>query len=426
MTAETRDRAEDEPRRTVVHGAFVNRVFRNRFDVPDSPRYEVMEPTESSARAVSWCALAVAMKLAHFVITQFGLRGKGQQLFPDIDGPTWDLGAPDPLKPRIVNLRLRLLEMTCLPGLLSQTNQNFTWVLLVDSELKAGFKERLRKMARAKDRVVLHEHRPDAPDRLEALGWLVRLLPDRPDYVLTTINDDDDALPRRFVDVVQSHVFGLSARGRLPPFKLMGATRGRQWDLIFTPDAPLGWAASRSELPSVASCGFSLLCRYPAFDFSVRGMEHHLAKHYFDPHAPPRRENVRFYRQAFLEAARDARVGRIPVGEAAFFDTSPPAGAVVMTNHGGNDGMHPSRSLRPSYWRGRSGRSLQAENASHRPVLGAETFPDVEIDWTAVRRHAGHFSPRRVAARLSERKLSKRIRRFKRRVRAEFPRSRPP
>ena len=52
MTAGTRDRAEDGPHETVLHGAFVNRVFRNRFDVLDSPRYEVVEPTESSARRV--------------------------------------------------------------------------------------------------------------------------------------------------------------------------------------------------------------------------------------------------------------------------------------------------------------------------------------------------------------------------------------
>ena len=42
----------------------------------------------------------------------------------------------------------------------------------------------------------------------------------------------------------------------------------------------------------------------------------------------------------------------------------------------------------------------------------------------AVRRHAGHFSPRRVGERLLERKLNRRIRGLKRRVRAGFPRSR--
>ena len=363
------------------------------------------------------------MKLAHFVITRFCLRGM-EWLFRGVDGPSFSGG--DPLKPRTVNLRLKLLEMTCLPGLLSQTNQNFTWVLLVSAALEEGFKECLRKMARAKERVVLHEYRPDTPDKLETLGWLEPLLSDRPDYVLTTVNDDDDVLPRRFVDVVQSHAFALNAQGRLPPFKLMGAKRTGQWDLRFTPAAPLGWAAPWSGLASVTSCGFSLLCRYPAFDFSVLGMRHYYAETFFDLHVPPPIENVRFYRQAFLEAARTARVGRIPVGDAVFFDASPQAGTVLISNHGANITLNPGRSSGIRYRRGRYGRCLRSENdhaSSRRKVRGAETFPDVSIDWTAVRRHAKHFGPWRVEARRLERKLYGRngrnltvIRGFKRRV----------
>ena len=363
------------------------------------------------------------MKLAHFVITRFCLRAR--RLFSRIDGPWFRLG--NPLKPRSVDLRLKLLEMTCLPGVLSQTNQDFTWVLLVDAGLQEGFKERLREMTRAKDRVVVHEHRPDAPDRLEKLGWLEPLLSDRPDYVLTTLNDDDDVLPRRFVDVVQSHAFALSAQDRCPPVQLMGVKRKIRWDLVFTRDAPLGWAASQSGMVSVASCGFSLLCRYPAFDFSVLGMRHYFAMKYLNFQVPPPRENVRFYRQAFLEAARDAGVGLGPMGNAAFFDAGPRAGAVLMSNHGANYGKNPRRSgwlwERP----GRAG----SENAARRPVLGADTFPDVSIDWGAVRRHARHFSRWRTGVRLLERTLYGRKGRtldaivdFKRSVCARLSRSR--
>ena len=371
------------------------------------------------------------MKLAHFVITRFCLRGM-EWLFRGVAGPTF--GAGNPLKPHTVNLRLKLLEMTCLPGLLSQTNQDFTWVLLVSAALEESFKERLREMTRAKDRVVVHEHRPDAPDRLEKLGWLDPLLSDRPDYVLTTFADDDDVLPRRFVDVVQSHAFALNAQGRLPPFKLMGAKRIDQWDLIFTRDAPLGWVAPWSGSAPVACTGFSLLCRYPAFDFSVLGMKHAWAETFFDFLLPPPRANVRFYRRAFLEAARDARVGRVPDGAAAFFDASPQAGAVLMSNHGANLTLTPKRSSGIRYRRGRYGRSLRSENdhaSSRRKVLGAETFSDVSIDWTAVRRHAKHFSPWRAEARHLERKLYgpngsnlSAIRGFKRRVYSYFPWSR--
>ena len=328
------------------------------------------------------------MKLAHFVITRFCLRGR--RLLGDVAGPRF--GSINPLTPRTVNLRLKLLEMICLPGLLSQTNQNFTWVLLVDARLREDFKGRLRDLARARDRVVLHEYRPDTPNRLETLGWLEHRLADRPDYVVTTLNDDDDVLPRRFVDVVQSHVFDLDERGRLPPFELMGAKRITAWNLVFTPAAPLGWAAPWPKGASVASCGFTLLCRYPAFDFSVLGLRSYYAETYFDFYVPPPAENVRFYREAFLQAARDARVGAIPMAGDAFFDASRQAGAVLMSNHGAN----------LQFWRLSPGRLSRGPSSK---VSGPETFPDVFIDWAAVRRHARHFTPWSVGVRLLERKL---------------------
>ena len=335
------------------------------------------------------------MKLAHFVITRFCLRGR--RMHGGVDGP-W-FGSVDPLKARTVDLRLKLLETTCLPGLASQTSQEFTWVLLVDARLREDFKERLRNLARARDRVCLHEHRPDAPDRLETLGWLAPLLADRPEYVLTTLNDDDDVLPRRFVEVVQSHVFDLDERGRAPPYKLMGVRRVVAWDMVFTPAAPLGWAAPWRGAVSVPPCGFTLLCRYPAFDFSVLGMKSYWAETYFDFHTPPPAENVRIYRQSLLEAARDARAGYVPMGDDAFFDASPRAGAVLMSNHGAN-----LQSWRLSY---RPGLRPRPEGGSvpHRRVLGPETFPDVSVDWDAARRHARHFSLWRVGSRLLAQKL---------------------
>ena len=318
------------------------------------------------------------MKLAHFIITRFCLRSR--TMFSRVDGR--EVGRLH--ASRTVNFRLKLLEMTCLPGLLSQTNQEFTWVLLVDAGLEEGVKARLREMTRAKDRVVVHEYRSDAPNRLETLGWLEPLLSDRPDCVLTTVNDDDDVLPRRFVDVVQSHVFALSTQGRLPPVKLLGAKRVVMWNLIFTPIAPLGWAAPPPGTLSVASSGFTLLCRYPAFDFSVLGMRHRYAETYFDFTSPPPRRNVRFYRQAFSEAARAASVGRIPTGDDAFFDVSREAGTVVITNHGANNRSRPlwSSTHDPANRRG-----------SPRKVRCAATFPDISIDWDAVRRYSSLFSP---------------------------------
>ena len=324
------------------------------------------------------------MRVAHFIITPFCLRA-GRWL-DHVDGNVFK--DVNPLRPRNVDLRLKLLETTCLPGLLSQTNRNFTWVLVVDANLDRRAKQRLEALARRAGRVWLQEYRADAPARWERLGWLEHLMDGRPDFVLTTLNDDDDVLPRRFVETAQSHVAALDREGRLPPYKIICNRSAVHWHMAFTRKAPLGWTSPwrpwRNR--SVPASGFSLLCRYPAFDFSVLGLRHNYAESYFDFRARPPVRNVGIYRRLFLEAARDARVGRIPTNADGLFDASA-AGAVVMTNHGGN--------WRP--W------SLAAvADRDRRPVLGARTFPDVRIDWDAVRSYAGHFGGWRLMMRRAE------------------------
>ena len=359
------------------------------------------------------------MTLEHFVITRFCLRDfrrlrRHAGLAP--------FRTMDPLAPRTVGLRLGLLETTCLPALKAQTSRDFTWVLLIDRDLGQAARRRLRNMVWGIDRVRIVEHRAGSPLRLERLGWLRPFPAGAPDHVVTTLNDDDDALPRRWVEVVQSHVRGLAAQDRLPPFKLIGARGIVQWDMVFTPDAPFGWAGPHCGVASVASCGFSLLCRWPAFDFSVLGLSHVHAEAYGDFLEPPPNERVRLVRQRLLQAARAARVGRIPSGRDIFFDASRDAGAVVMSNHGGNfqpwrlrwsprDGTQgPSEAGAAGPRAGPTAAERSQEEIAHsdqaghpvRRVEGAATFPDVAVDWQAAQRHRRHFHSRRVQARVQE------------------------
>ena len=253
---------------------------------------------------------------------------RGGRWLKHVDGP-W-FSAVNPLRPRNVDFRLKLLETTCLPGVLSQTNRNFTWVLVVDADLDRRAKQRLEELTRRAGRVWLQEYRAGAPAGYERLGWLEPLMDGRPDFVLTTLNDDD-ALPRRFVETAQSHVAELAREGRLPPYKIIGNKSAVHWHMAFTRKAPLGWASPwRVRSMTVPACGFSLLCRYPAFDFSILGLQHHWAESYFDFRARPPVRNVEILRRLLLEAARDARVGRIPTNADGFFDASA-AGAAVVT-----------------------------------------------------------------------------------------------
>ena len=354
------------------------------------------------------------MTLTHFVITQFCLRDPRRQRRRPMD----------PLAPRNVDLHLRLLETTCLPGLRAQTNRSFTWILLIDRALGSEARQRLRAMTRGMDRVRICEYRADVPQRPERLAWLAPLWADPPGAVVTTINDDDDSLPRRYVEVVQSHVRELAARDRLPPFKVIGARRIVQWDMVFTPDAPLGWAKPWQGA-AVASCGFSLLCRHPAFAVNVLGLTHKFAETYCDFAAPAPVEHVRRVRQWLRHAEREARAGRLAIGRDAFFDASRDAGAVVMGNHGGNVQQ------RRLSWRPPTveHEGLAPSQDHRRRVRGAATFPDAEIDWQAAQRHRRYFSPWRVRLRRLSHLLHKippaaawRLRRLTGRLRARLSR----
>lgn len=345
------------------------------------------------------------MNLAHFVITRFCVRD-GLWL-KRIDGP-W-FGPGNPLRPRHLALRLALLEMLCLPGILSQTNQNFTWVLLVDAALPAAARRRLYALAEQKARVHIHEYRADGTEPVDALGWLRPAFPETPpDYVLTSLCDDDDSLPRRYVETVQNHVASLEpsagereatplARKAPPPFKTIASKQFLQWDMAFSAAAPHGWMREWRGAPGGAralpdgsrsltnqSPGFALLCRYPAFDFSVLGLKHALAETYFDYQVPPPRANADIVRARFLQAARDAGIDNVPGGADAFFDASS-AGAAVMANHGAN--LDPRR--------------IGTCDAAPQRVTGPENCPDAAIDWEAVDRHARHFRrPARTVRRL--------------------------
>ena len=336
------------------------------------------------------------MKLAHVVVTIFCVRTRG--MFKHVHGPSWSEN--DPLRRRYVNYRLKLLETICLPSILAQSCRDFTWVILVDGGLDAVSRARLDRVVgpgRAGARIRLHEYRPGDGRGMEKLGWLEPYLADRPEYVVTTTCDSDDALPRRFVETVRTHVDGLAARGALPSSQIMGMKEGFFWDMLFTREAPFGWVRDRG-LPHVASCGFSLLSRRSC-DISVMGMRHTRAHAYFGN--GPGNLHLDLYRRRFREALGQG----VPPPDEGFFDVSA-AGGALTTNHGANVDISQwrppahSRFANDAIWN-----MFRGAAPWHRKVTEVETFHDFAIDWEKLRLHARDFSRWRVALRTIERKF---------------------
>lgn len=312
------------------------------------------------------------MRYNHLILSRFSYRGR--DALGHLDGPTWKM-KDDPLQPDRLDLRFRLFECTCLPGVLAQTDQAFTWVLIVDKALPSSYRSRLEALLGGRKNFRIHEY--DAEERLDRLEWVEMYLESNPEYVVTTNLDDDDVLPANFVRSVREHVFSDYQAGELPPVKTLGVKDIIQWDMISSPDAPLGWYSPWHRKRRASSCGFSLMVKYPQFPFCVLGMKHSLADHYFDFSLPARNRHVELCRSAVIAAAsKDKTDLSVHPADRMFCDLGRETGPVVMANHVGND----------QKWRLYEGKNNRLR------VTGSGSFPGLAVDLDRFQTYSRHFA----------------------------------
>jgi len=314
------------------------------------------------------------MSFRHIVITRFSYRGK--DVFKRVAGPPFHR-AEDPLDPDRLDMRFMLFELTCLPSVLAQIQQEFDWVLLVDRELPASHLARLRSLVSIRKATFVHPFDPQSDPG--ALGWLRGYLPNETHRVVTTNLDDDDSLPTRYIAELQERLREREAAARLPPVAIVGARQIVQWDLVAEDEAPLGWKAPWHRPTRVASAGLSLCCVLPGFDFCVLGLRHALAEDYLDFSRAPTHPNVAWMRGAVSASAARAGVDLSSwTREAYFHDISRDVGPVLMTNHMSNDQRE---------------RLVEAKG-QREPVTGAADFPDLPVNWAKARAVVLALSPR--------------------------------
>jgi len=269
--------------------------------------------------------------IEHIIITQFSYRGVYANT----------MRGNDPLKKSNLEHRFKLFEMTCLPSILQQENQNFKWVLIVDPELKSHFRNKLEKLISGRANSYIHEFNPD--EKQEHTGWLKPFINDKAAYLITTKLDDDDALFTGFTKAVHDHYYGLLENGKTPYFQFLGCNDNViQWDFFWSEKAPLGyikpWGRPNS-LPSAA--GYSLFVKYPEIDFTFFYQGHHKFKSlraYIGNRT--NREKVKNREQeSFLKTIENAALqqkcnwnGQLSVAE-SFHIIEEPALQVVMVNH---------------------------------------------------------------------------------------------
>ncbi|BAV97999.1 glycosyltransferase [Lysobacter enzymogenes] len=332
--------------------------------------------------------------LWHAVITRFSYRHTTTAA--GLDGVLVSLLRRDPLQPERLAFRFSLFELTCLPSLLGQSEQNFDWFIVIDRELPPVWRERLQALVAGRARTHLYEYDP-ARD-LTSTEWLQPYAPAGTTRLLTTLLDDDDALPADFVEQMQRTVAAREAE--LAPIATLASRKSQQWELVRSRRAPLGYRCAWHRGGWVLSTGLSLLCRWPQHRLTVLAIHHQVADLWFLPERGAalmqllqerwslddaravqatefiagRIDDFQRRAQACLDAGDDAHADEA----LRFVDLSDAVEAFVVSNHFGNDQV-----LR-----------LFEPKPDRLAVAGAGDFPGVPLDLAGFRGNPRAFGKR--------------------------------
>ncbi|MCF8403908.1 MAG: putative rhamnosyl transferase [Bacteroidales bacterium] len=330
----------------------------------------------------------------HIIITHFCFRGKNA--FKHLRWPGLAFYIY-PLTKKYLDYRFKLFEMLCLPGILGQSNQNFTWVLVIDKDLGFSYKKKLSELVQARKKTFLVEY--NSTLRLDQLDWLKTFIEGKPDYILTSNHDDDDCLPVNFVEQFHKVLSEESTSVKLPPLKIFGCDQILQWDLLYSKNTPLGKYSNWHRNYKTSSCGFSLRVKYPEYNHSVSGMVHKFAPHYFNFTSSPPTRHVQAIRKVFLESSykNKEELSSWPP-DSMFRDISEVTGPVLMSNHARN----------AQYSR------LYEQKHMSDIVTGPDSFNEYNIDWEKAYKYISGFKKNRSI--YFARRIQKNFRKLKRKT----------
>ncbi len=283
-------------------------------------------------------------------------------------------------------MRFVLFEATALPGILSQTDQDFDWVLVVDPNLPDSYRARLSRLIQNRPRTFVINFDVELP--LGNIRWLNQFWEgSAPDFVLTTNVDDDDTLPENFFRALKDNVRLAYRLGELPSFKILATKNYVQWDMLFSREAPLGWKAAWHRASKglgwdfgvwPTNVGFSLCCRFPAYDVSVLGIDHAVAEFAVDQATNDlgfRTPLLKSFRRRFSDLAIASQESTESWSrDTHFFDLGTETNTVVIGNHRINDS-----------------RRLEEVKPEREIVTGPDSFPGIPIDWNIIRENQSLF-----------------------------------
>ena len=100
------------------------------------------------------------------------------------------------------------IDLNCLSNfaihLFVQSNQDFRWLVLFDIHTPANFRIRIQEYSRWPNFAPVYLEKYNLERVRERILSMIKI----PGYLITTRLDNDDALCRNFVEIVQSNFFG--------------------------------------------------------------------------------------------------------------------------------------------------------------------------------------------------------------------------
>lgn len=139
----------------------------------------------------------------HILLTRFNARWSARTASHPGTDPAW-LGP-----------RFDLFEKFCLPSVNGQSNQRFKWIVLLDTATPSVFKERIWAHSRMFPNLIpvfIDFAFPEGhcPDALKEI--VRRHVSGRPSHLITTRLDNDDAVCKQYIDIIQSRFHGQHLR----------------------------------------------------------------------------------------------------------------------------------------------------------------------------------------------------------------------
>jgi hypothetical protein len=132
----------------------------------------------------------VQTKLEHVVLTRFNVRYT--------QNPTSISIGNDP---RWLRHRFELFEKYCLPCLIQQRNQDFTWLIFFDNDTPPAFSARARELVNSRPRthIIFCDSLPIERVREE----ISKHITTKPEWLLSTRIDNDDGIHNEFLSSVR-------------------------------------------------------------------------------------------------------------------------------------------------------------------------------------------------------------------------------